>query len=292
MKSTFRKGIARVRKFRKDEEGLASTIGTMMAILVFLTLFSMILSQWMPVWIKDKEAEHMREVEQDFADLRSKMDMQLLVGNKYLSVYTPVELGTGGIPIFSSGSRGSLFLDTTGFRLVLSNSTIRLKEARGGIYYKAYNQQYLSLNYILENGALMVEHSDQSINVIDPHITFLNTTAGVTVTITLFNIMGTSTTMTGQGTAGIYTKLIYNETMHWVNTSTSRSEEKIFFSIETKYPTAWELFLNRSINTPAENNIRYTQGYNLTRTAKGVDFDVSYVNELILNYGIIEVVVK
>src|SRR4030067_2659533 len=45
-----------------NDEGVASTVGTIMALLVFLTFLSHITNQYVPVWMKDSEAGHMGEV--------------------------------------------------------------------------------------------------------------------------------------------------------------------------------------------------------------------------------------
>jgi len=53
------------RRFRPrrqwDDDGVASTVGTIMALLVFLTFLSLITNQYVPVWMKDSEAGHMGE---------------------------------------------------------------------------------------------------------------------------------------------------------------------------------------------------------------------------------------
>src|SRR2546425_10068055 len=48
-----------IRDIRGDEKGVASTVGTIMALLVFLTFLSLIVNQYVPVWMKDSEASHM-----------------------------------------------------------------------------------------------------------------------------------------------------------------------------------------------------------------------------------------
>src|SRR4030067_63250 len=48
-----------LRRLCEDESGVASTVGTIMALLVFLTFLSLIVNQYVPVWMKDTEASHM-----------------------------------------------------------------------------------------------------------------------------------------------------------------------------------------------------------------------------------------
>src|SRR5438309_602552 len=58
-----------IRDLRGDEEGVASTVGTIMALLVFLTFLSLIVNQYVPVWMKDSEASHMNNALGQFGGL-------------------------------------------------------------------------------------------------------------------------------------------------------------------------------------------------------------------------------
>src|SRR5438445_12322504 len=51
--------MKRARRIRRDESGVASTVGTIMALLVFLTFISLIVNQYVRVCMKDSEASHM-----------------------------------------------------------------------------------------------------------------------------------------------------------------------------------------------------------------------------------------
>ncbi|HYM39678.1 MAG TPA: hypothetical protein VEY12_05985, partial [Thermoplasmata archaeon] len=57
------------RDLRRDERGVASTVGTIMALLVFLTFLSLIVNQYVPVWMKDSEAAHMDSAVGQLADV-------------------------------------------------------------------------------------------------------------------------------------------------------------------------------------------------------------------------------
>src|SRR6266704_3673091 len=67
-----------IRDIRGDEKGVASTVGTIMALLVFLTFLSLIVNQYVPVWMKDSEASHMNGALGNFGSLKGAIDLQLL----------------------------------------------------------------------------------------------------------------------------------------------------------------------------------------------------------------------
>src|SRR5881398_3964606 len=91
-----------IRDIRGDEEGVASTVGTIMALLVFLTFISLIVNQYVPVWMKDSEASHMGGAFGQFGTFKGAIDLQMLaaqmardVSVDYIPVssFTPVTLG-------------------------------------------------------------------------------------------------------------------------------------------------------------------------------------------------------
>src|SRR4030067_2868702 len=59
-----------------NDEGVASTVGTIMALLVFLTFLSLITNQYVPVWMKDSEAGHMGEALGQIGEFKSDIDPQ------------------------------------------------------------------------------------------------------------------------------------------------------------------------------------------------------------------------
>src|SRR6059058_1762713 len=67
-----------IRDIRGDEEGVASTVGTIMALLVFLTFLSLIVNQYVPVWMKDSEASHMNGALGQFGGIKGAIDLQIL----------------------------------------------------------------------------------------------------------------------------------------------------------------------------------------------------------------------
>src|SRR6266496_4163795 len=79
-----------IRELRSDERGVASTVGTIMALLVFLTFLSLIVNQYVPVWMKDSEASHMNNALGQFSSMKSAIDLQNLAAQGSGSDYVPV----------------------------------------------------------------------------------------------------------------------------------------------------------------------------------------------------------
>src|SRR3989304_7291054 len=108
-----------IRDIRGDEEGVASTVGTIMALLVFLPFLSLIVNQYVPAWMKESEATHMSGAFGQMGSFKGSVDLQVLsattaenAGISYIPVttFTPVTLGVEGVPIFTSPTIGELRL--------------------------------------------------------------------------------------------------------------------------------------------------------------------------------------
>ena len=82
-----------IRDFRADDEAVASTVGTIMALLVFLTFISVIVNQYVPMWMRDSEATHMSSVLGQFGGVKGSIDLQMLAAQASLGA------GTFQIPV-------------------------------------------------------------------------------------------------------------------------------------------------------------------------------------------------
>src|SRR5207249_10692039 len=164
-----------IRDFRGDEEGVASTVGTIMALLVFLTFLSLIVNQYVPVWMKDSEACHMNGALGQFGGVKGAIDLQILAaeaartsGTHYIPVTasSAVNLGLDGVPIFSAPTIGALqaIPDAGSFSIQFSyipNKVVPLQVATvnetssGAIQLNVCNRYYIQQTIAYENGAVI-----------------------------------------------------------------------------------------------------------------------------------------
>src|SRR2546427_298545 len=169
-----------IRDIRRDEEGVASTVGTIMALLVFLTFLSLIVNQYVPVWMKDSEASHMNNALGQFGGLKGAIDLQILAaeaartsGTHYIPVTasSAVTLGVDGVPIFSAPSIGALqaIPDAGSFTVQFSyipNKAVPSQVATvnetssGAIQLSVGNRYYIAQTIAYENGAVIRYQSD------------------------------------------------------------------------------------------------------------------------------------
>src|SRR5436309_11828425 len=161
-----------IRDIRGDEKGVASTVGTIMALLVFLMFLSLITNQYVPVWMKDSEASHMNTALGQFSVLKGSIDLQNLAAQDAGSEYVPVTaasamtLGVDGVPVFSVSTFGTLASnpDAGGFTLTFdyviptpsgANLPLRVREqSNGSIVLDVGNRYYTPQKIVYENGAV------------------------------------------------------------------------------------------------------------------------------------------
>ncbi len=79
---------------------MASTVGTLMALLVFLTLLTMFTNTYIPIWMKENEKTHMDEVLNQFGDLKGKVDSLIVnaqvTGKPTVNMYQSIALAPRG----------------------------------------------------------------------------------------------------------------------------------------------------------------------------------------------------
>jgi hypothetical protein len=266
VKIGFRKRIlsksSRVRCLRRDQEGVASVIGTIMALLIFLTFMSMFVNTYIPIWMKENERLHMNEVQNQMGEIKGKVDNLIVnaqvTGTSMVTTYEPITLGADGIPLFASPTAGAIILkpsgtSTTGtsiaFNYTSNAAKVMFNETGGGkLEFYAPNRYYVGQWLAYENGALIVKQDAGEAMKAAPSLTLTKNNNTINIEFTQIDIVGTNSTMAGTGIAGVNINLIYLDTQtyvpHW-GTGTDRNAT--VFSFNTVYNVAFMDFMNKTI---------------------------------------------
>jgi hypothetical protein len=81
--------------------------------LVFFALFGIFLTQYLPLWMTDNESAFTADAQASFAQLKSAMDAQYVLGGPQ-SYGTPVTISSDGVPLLAQPTEGTLqFLPQT-----------------------------------------------------------------------------------------------------------------------------------------------------------------------------------
>jgi hypothetical protein len=249
--------MKRLRCIREDESGVASTVGTIMALLVFLTFISLIVNQYVPVWMKDSEASHMGAAFGQFGSFKGSVDLQMLaaqiasnVGVDYIPIasFTPVTLGIDGVPIFSNPTIGNLDsapdkgLFTTQLVYKINTVDTRLDERSSGrIVLNVFNRYYPQQALAYENGAVIRWQQDgQSVRA-EPTFEVEIVNTSVEISMTHVGLFG-SGSASGSTTEGIHSKLLGVDRQDYTQV---RSD--VWINGSTPFGIAWVSFFNRTL---------------------------------------------
>jgi hypothetical protein len=97
----------RARRLRGGKRGVVAVIGTLLSLLVFFALFGIFLTQYVPLWMTDNEAEFTNAAAASFITLKGGIDYQYALG-------VPPVLGTAftissqGVPLIAQPTEGAL----------------------------------------------------------------------------------------------------------------------------------------------------------------------------------------
>ncbi|MEW5937067.1 MAG: hypothetical protein AB1665_04515 [Candidatus Thermoplasmatota archaeon] len=243
-------------------EGVASTVGTIMALMIFLTLLSVFTNQYVPVWMEDNEAKHMAFVEMQFGQLKWGMDNQILAaqfgGTHEIMVYTPITLGSEGVPMFASPTAGILNINpgkgncsvVLGYNITggsITDYTI-YSNTTGTIEMYAPNRYYVQQRMIYENDALLLVQPDGMLVKSMPQFVVRKEGDMYRVSLTQVGLIGVNKSYAGTGTTGIHTALRYAATEYLEISERLNLTTNATIVIGSEQAQAWHTYISNYLN--------------------------------------------
>jgi hypothetical protein len=230
--------------------------------MVFLTFLGMFTNQYVPIWMKDNESNHMNNVVGQLSNLKSGIDMQVLNNNDQVAsapIFAPIQLQAEGVPVFASPTMGTLAFTSDGaiggpsvnisYSYNVSGTTYELNWTNGGLTggsleFYGPNRYFIQQNVTMENGAIMLKQVDGEAMLSGIAIRIVNTSGQLSVKITLTSLTGISKTIGGFGTKSITSTLEYT----YYQKLTNASGHYFNLTINTKYPSAWKQYFSDLLN--------------------------------------------
>ena len=247
-----------------NDEGVASTVGTIMALMVFLAFLSMFTNQYVPVWMEENEASHMNVVYGQFASLKQATDMQVLAGiiqgSSPVQIFSPIKLGADGIPMFAAPTPGYLSVyrsssyDNVSFSFNTSVSIMDHESYSGGtIRMFAPNRYYVEQELAYENDALILKQPDGQ--YMKANSQFIVNPSGATYQISYaqLDIRGDDNSYVGYGTRGVLTTLKAASSTTFTNLTDEISpgvpaqHPYLYINHTTWYEGAWNSSFNNTL---------------------------------------------
>ncbi|HWR24756.1 MAG TPA: hypothetical protein VN278_00850 [Methanosarcina sp.] len=268
-----------------SESAAATVIAAVLLLAMIFSVLAVVRVEYVPQWKTDAEVQHMNRVQNDMTELKSTVDMVsfLMVSNSNTTFYgfpatVSFSMGGGEIPILEpSKSSGTLSVnDEPCILAILSNLTINgtdypiIKTIKcGGITYISDNRQYLDQALRYEAGGLILAQGEKSLMRQPPAFNLQNIDEhNYTLSIQAINITGKSNSLSSNTDAavrltGVKNGIIYDSNDYTGNNSTA-AINSLCCVINTKYPDAWENYLNE---TSENAGLKYYRDYELYRSS-------------------------
>jgi len=255
---------------RKYDDGVAGIVVSILLVGLFISVLVMVQTHYVPNWMVQKEAEHMEDVANQFAQLKFAIDTQSIIGSNFNEsdidippITTSITLGSKEDPMFASTRsfglleilKGSFSINITNFSRVFDNHSLGL------IKYSSKNAYFLDQSFVYEAGSLITEQETGSIMSIKPPLKVEFNYIQKNLTLTLCNIDCTTgrASVSGYGTYPVLTEF-------------KQLSENLFYqvryiNITTNYPNAWKLYLD---NTLTSEGLRNSDDYSISNIGKKV----------------------
>jgi hypothetical protein len=232
-----------------------AVVGTLLSLLVFLSLFGVFLTFYLPVWMTDNEANFTSGVATSMAVLQSNMVLQAEDGAPAI-LSTPFTMSSQSVPLLSVPTTGTLaFLPRTpGASVSLSipnflAANSPYKQTFGGslgtLQLNLPNRYYTPETLQFEDGAVIQYQSDTNQFIAYPPIFGLEKEGNtLDLTMMLTQMYGNATRITSPGTIEVYSQLL-GDTQTLKNNETG-AVASFYLNITTHYPCAWTTFFTQS----------------------------------------------
>lgn len=253
--------------------GVVGVIEAILLIGLFAIILATLQLTYIPELMKNREAQHMDVVMNQFFQLKMAIDMHTVSRSNY-TITVPITLGSRELPYFvTARAIGSISVVDGAFKISVENSTGYTNISLGVIKYEAKNAYYVQQTYILENGAIILSQDNDLDSMLSPPTLSVNENANqINLNILVVNITGYANRTEESG----------------IDTTCIRTNFSSFSSIDitgvtnltlfTSYPEPWYRYLNYSIDN-----------VDLTKTSDGVKLSPAAGYQLNIHLDIVKI---
>ena len=244
--------------------GVVGVVEAVLLIALFAIILATIQLTYIPELMKNREAEHMDLISNQFSQLKMAIDMLCMSKSNY-SLTVPITLGSREIPYFiTARAIGEISVRDDSFKISIETASGYTNLSLGTIKYMANNVYYAKQSYILECGAVVLRQNYRDDTMISPP-NFVFKESGSTIGIDILAV-DIESYANRSGTAGVdvtYIRANYSSMTSMDFTGVNK------LVIHTEHTDPWFRFLNYSIeNAKIEQEdgkviVEPEDGYNL-----------------------------
>lgn len=159
----------------KNNKAVAGVIEALLIVALVSIIISTIQLIYVPEIMKQREADHMEEVENQFSFLKAVIDIQSM-DKQDVPITSTITLGSKELPYFvTARGFGELFIigqDDSNFEINIDYGAKIIPLT--SIKYEALNSYYVDQIYALEGGCIILQQNDGETVRVEPTITIQN----------------------------------------------------------------------------------------------------------------------
>ena len=226
-------------------------IGTLLSLLVFFALFGIFLTQYLPLWMADNEAQFTNAAATSFLSYKSQIDQQYALGGPPI-LGTPFTISSAGVPLLAQPTEAALSFipqtcpNPTGYTVsfyakgvtgassanygqpvnpafcVFENQTLSVgpggsgqytqRVASGVLQMQLPNRYYTSETFYYEDdGVVQSQLGGYQVMAFAPPLNVTRASGNTSVSSSFLFLTGNSTSVIGQGSEEIYSHLLFSQ---------------------------------------------------------------------------------
>jgi len=242
-----------VRRIKRSNNADVGIVAAFLIVGLVVAVLSVVQTQYVPKWMKEKEADHMDELADQFAQLNYAINTHVVNQRTKVPISTTITLGSDKMPyLMSLRAYGELQILKNQFGLNVNGSYNNYSVNASIIKYTSFNNYFIDQNYIYESGGVILDQKSGNAMYIRPRFDIsYNKVWNITIGFDIINITvigDKDQSVHGSGPAPIQTEFKKGD-----NDPIISIEDVRYFNITTNYENAWYNFINSSLKKAGLN---------------------------------------
>jgi hypothetical protein len=255
-------------KLLKDDKAVAGVIEALLIVALVSIIISTIQLIYIPEIMKQKESDHMEEIENQFSFLKAVIDLQSME-KKDVPITSTITLGSKELPYFVTargfGELSIIGVDNSKYKINIDYGAKIIKLT--SIKYEALNSYFIDQIYALEGGCIILKQNDGETVRVEPAIKIENRSNELNIYYDIPIIIDISGKNYTNGYQNCFIRTNFSITDDdWISYTNISN-----INISTDYPMAWHDLFDYILNNNV--NIEHGNSYvKITRKNKYINF--------------------
>ncbi|HEC57578.1 MAG TPA: hypothetical protein ENI32_06860 [Candidatus Syntrophoarchaeum butanivorans] len=240
-----------------SDEGVSVVVSVVLLLGLLVAVSAIVHVTYVPEWRRSAEADHMDDIFEDFADLKSKIDLIAAVSPaSECTISQPIGMGGGSIPVISPEKSGCMLRTNPllpDLYITADNCTTAFAFTDlGSIELESDNLYEIDRTYVYENGGLILKEINRSVMRLSPPISFKKFNNGTKViTIEIINMSLDNESVASSGIEEI------SFTYRSSTTRFSDAVTDVSITVTSDHTPAWEEFMLDGVRRAGFNESEY-----------------------------------